>query len=991
MENMKKKLFALVAGMAVGAWAADAGKLAAGFDAPPHDCFPETWYHFINGNVTKEGIAADLDALKQAGVSGVQFFHGGGIGTEPWPGVPEPLNCLSAKWDDCVRYIADECHTRGLTFKMQNCPGWSMSGGPWIKAQDAMRSIAWSTTFSKGGKTALPLPATATDDKAGRDWRDIVVVAFPRPAGDGAMLEMKKLPEQDEGRTLTWEATSAEPFCLRTLEMPCAQAMNHGRCYDPEVSATLAVEENGKWRDLRTWAMPRSNWQDDQPLSLATPETTAKKFRVTVAGKSYAPKVPQVRLFGRAYPHSWESESANCLRELMHDAPCANAQGAYVDPAAIKRFPGGASVELPPGDWTVLRIGHVNTLRRNGPAPAEATGWECDKLAKKGIEQSFKGYVGRLTRKGGPLEGKLDGMILDSWECCCQTWTDGMDTLFKDKWGYGLENWWPALCGYVVGDREKTTCFYRDWRVNISDLLTKNFYGRMGELARQNGFSVAFETASGDVFPGDILEYYKGADVPMCEYWRAAEAGFGPKWIENPEFKPFRPTVSAARLYGKKRVDAEALTGGLSWNEDFRHFKWHVDRAFAKGVTHHVFHTCTHNPQPNGLPPGPSFGDWQIGSPFVRGQRWWKLMPYFTKYLARCTWMLEQGQSAADVLVYLGDEQDHKPRENSTPVPAGYEYDYLNPDGLMNFVSVKDGRWVTKAGLSYAVLYVQDNRRLRPGTLQKLEAAKKAGAEVVGLAGDARTLADVLAARGVKPDVETLSGRAFWQHRRDADADWYFLAPADGQETKVRLRDAAGRACEIWNPRTGSRTALADGVVAFDESVFVVAHKRAGEGAVATTRGRTAGKSIVGMWTVSFDKGFGRDQPMRLTTLKPWKDLAGTDEAKHYAGTATYAIDFEWDGKATVLETPHLEGVAEVRVNGQLAGAIWCAPMRLDLAGLLRPGKNHLEIMVVTPWYNRLVYDAGQPVEKRKTWTRGGPGTNATLKVSGLLPPVLLK
>lgn len=130
---MKKILAVAAAGAAFCASAAGGGTLAEGFDAPPRNCYPETWYHFINGNVTKEGIAADLDALKAAGVSGVQFFHGGGIGTEPWPGVPEPLDCLSAKWDDCVRFIADECHARGLTFKMQNCPGWSMSGGPWIK------------------------------------------------------------------------------------------------------------------------------------------------------------------------------------------------------------------------------------------------------------------------------------------------------------------------------------------------------------------------------------------------------------------------------------------------------------------------------------------------------------------------------------------------------------------------------------------------------------------------------------------------------------------------------------------------------------------------------------------------------------------------------------------------------------------------------------------------------------------------------------------
>jgi len=147
---------------------------------------------------------------------------------------------------------------------------------------------------------------------------------------------------------------------------------------------------------------------------------------------------------------------------------------------------------------------------------------------------------------------------------------------------------------------------------------------------------------------------------------------------------------------------------------------------------------------------------------------------------------------------------------------------------------------------------------------------------------------------------------------------------------------------------------------------------------------------IEGEWTLTFAKGWGRDEPLHLATLVAWKDLPGDDEAKHYAGTATYAIDFTWDGQGTMLETPNLEGVAEVRVNGRSAGAIWCAPKRLSLEGLLRHGKNHLEIEVTTPWFNRLVYDAGQPVGKRKTWTCGGPKEDAPLKVSGLLPPVFV-
>ena len=105
------------------------------------DSRPETWFHIIGGNVSKAGLTADLEALKDAGFGGIQFFHGQWGEAEAWDGVAEQIPCLSPKWDDLVAHAADECARLGLTFKMQNCPGWSMSGGPWIAPSNAMRKL----------------------------------------------------------------------------------------------------------------------------------------------------------------------------------------------------------------------------------------------------------------------------------------------------------------------------------------------------------------------------------------------------------------------------------------------------------------------------------------------------------------------------------------------------------------------------------------------------------------------------------------------------------------------------------------------------------------------------------------------------------------------------------------------------------------------------------------------------------------------------------
>ena len=114
---------------AADAKAAFSDQDAVRFKSPDKVYFPETWFHFIGGNVSKAGIKADLEAIASAGISGIQLFHGQFGGA--WPEVGQQITCLSPLWDDAVKYTAEECRRLGLRFSMQNCPGWAMSGGPW--------------------------------------------------------------------------------------------------------------------------------------------------------------------------------------------------------------------------------------------------------------------------------------------------------------------------------------------------------------------------------------------------------------------------------------------------------------------------------------------------------------------------------------------------------------------------------------------------------------------------------------------------------------------------------------------------------------------------------------------------------------------------------------------------------------------------------------------------------------------------------------------
>ncbi|MDD6209217.1 MAG: glycosyl hydrolase [Bacteroidales bacterium] len=1041
------------------------------FMSPPKVHYPQTWFHYIGGNVSTEGITADLEAIAKAGISGIQLFHGQ-MGT-PWPGVDPQIACLSPLWDNAVRHTAEECRRLGLRFTMQNCPGWAMAGGPWIAPSDAMRHLVWSRTDVTGGSGTLNkiLPVPQPSDEPWRDYKDVMVLAFPTPLGDtgepllpqlvksnrelswkdclsGQLKEPLRFLPTTEGDPHWVEVTFSKAEIIRTIEFPSINSLNHGWSYEPGVTVTVqAVKQNGKVVEILHTELPQSSWQDDYPITFACPEVKgAAKYRIAIVNK-HDMTLKSLRFFTGARKNSWESEAGWTLRSIERSGENADQNpAAYVNPDQIQDITsmmdgqGNISWNAPSGKWTILRIGHVNTGMRNGPAPPEGTGWECNKLSESATDIHFAGYIGRLINENGPLaNGMLNGLLLDSWECKTQTWTNGMENEFERVAGYPLRKWLPAVFGYVIKDQETTARFLLDWRSTIGDLFSDKFYGRMATLAKNNGLSITYETAAGDIFPADILEYHKYADVPMCEFWQPFdENGF----VGSLNFKPIKPTTSAARLYGKPRVAAEAFTSfELTWDEHLDMLKEVANINSVEGVTHMVFHTYTHNPQTNFLEPGTSFGA-GIGSPFMRGQTWWKHMPEFTSYFARCSYMLERGKPVSDVLWYLGDEINHKPDQHA-PFPEGFKYDYCNPDVLVNRLSVENGMLVTPEGIRYRVLWLPDTQRMLPQTLEKLDSLIHEGATIIGnapmglatLTGgktaqrrfdaavkniwgkstkpgvrkigkgtlvSGMALDEALKALKIAPDVT--GGDALWCHRRVDGADWYFVcAPRDG-EFKGTLDFRSEGNVEIWDPVTGATTP-ASGCREGDRTLVTLDLPKAGSCFVVFRQGESApvfakekrvisSEQLVNPWMLSFPKGWNAPESFRLSELKPWKDLDISQEGKAFSGTATYSTTFDIGevnpGMRFSLDLGEVEMIAVVSLNGKPVRTLWTPPYRVDITDAVVPGANRLTVEVTSTWYNRLVYDAGQPEADRKTWTINGPSKDAQLRKSGLLGPVVV-
>ena len=153
-----------------------ASKLEQDFLRPPASARPWVYWFWLDGNITKPGITADLEAMKTAGIGGVLIM-------EVDQGAPKgPARFASPAWRELFKFVVTEAARLGLEVNMNNDAGWCGSGGPWITPALAQKKMVWTETAVAGGKKFEGLLRTP---QAVASWyRDIAVLAFPTPAGD---------------------------------------------------------------------------------------------------------------------------------------------------------------------------------------------------------------------------------------------------------------------------------------------------------------------------------------------------------------------------------------------------------------------------------------------------------------------------------------------------------------------------------------------------------------------------------------------------------------------------------------------------------------------------------------------------------------------------------------------------------------------------------------------------------------------------------------
>ena len=652
---------------------------------------------------------------------------------------------------------------------------------------------------------------------------------------------------------------------------------------------------------------------------------------------------------------------------------------------------GTLACTLPPGDWTVLRVGYRALDRQNGTGTRLGKGLECDKLSKEALRIHWANYVEKTVKALGPglagPNGPLRTVLNDSYEVGTQNWTHGFERTFAEHAGYAITPWLPALCGRVVGSVAETEHFYRDFRLAVTDAFAANYAGEMRRLAHACGLQLAIEPY-GEI-PSDDLLYGEHADIPTAEFWAKLDS---PHWV--------RQAASIAHAKGRRLVAAESFTTNAQegrWQNTPWSMKAKCDWVYSEGLNRIIYHRFAHQPWTSPVRlPGMTMGP--FGVHFDRTQTWWNQAKPWLKYQQRCQFLLQEGAFVCDVAWYcpagyLYINWGHNPHKMPVPVPTGFTYDFVS-DTTLAEMRVENGELVLPSGQRYRTLVLPEQAfELLPASRAGVARLKAAGAEILTF----EEAKGVLAARA--PDVawNDRAAKLNWIHRRDAGADWYFVASP--RETPCRVDVSfrvAGRVPELWNPETGEVTkgvpyAAKDGVttvrIPFEPcaSWFVVF--RAPEtsappsalppapafdeltplkvacGATEVTR-----RDVTGPWTLAFPVdwyvGGLAVKTLELSALADWTTFDDPD-LKFFSGTATYrktlAVTPPAAGTRLFLDLGDVKHFADVTVNGRACPTLWKPPFRVDVTDAAASGRLELVVRVTNLWPNRLIGDDFKP------------------------------
>ncbi|MHB1023418.1 MAG: glycosyl hydrolase [Acidobacteriaceae bacterium] len=975
------------------------------FANPPNSARPRVWWHWMNGNITPEGIRLDLEWMHRIGLGGFTVFEGS-IGTPQV--VPHRLIYMTPEWKDAFRQAISTAGKLGMEVSIASSPGWSETGGPWVPPSQGMKKMVWSATRVEGGRRfagILPRPPDATgtfqnymiqsrvmthtngeiSHELPRYYADSVVVAYRIPDGDMPQSELKprvtssggsvnvlalsdgdvnkvalNLPYGAPGKDAWVQFDYGHPQKIQAITLATLDDIVRIFTFDDEATNLPRLEASDDGQHFRTIAdIPPSSIPQ---RTVAFHAVTARYFKLIFPAPVSARKgksisghmITELVLSSGARVNEFEKRAGYATVRNYYDIPdpvvapeFVVAKKDIIDLTSKMKPDGELDWTPPSGDWMILRIGYSLTGHENGPAPAEATGLEADELTRKYVKNYLDRYLKMYSDTVGASKMGKSGityMLTDSTEVGAQNWSANILNEFKMRRGYDPHPWLPTLTGVVIESPEATDKFLWDFRRTIAELIAENHYGEISQdLHRHNmgyyGEALEFHRPS----LGDDMEMRSKTDIPMGAMWTYSErSGPKPSYVAD-----LRGAASVAHIYGQNLVGAESLTTGPPawiWAPD--NLKRIADLEFSLGVNRFMIHESTHQPLINKVP-GLTLGI--NGQGFNRNETWADEAGPWINYLARCSYLLQQGRFYGDVAYFYGQEGPLTSVFGLNPqqdAPQGYGFDFVNSDVILHRLSFKDGRLVTPSGASYRILYLGGtSRRMTLPVLRRLRELVSEGAVIAGNKpsgspslsdnpAEFQAIADELWGSGTQPSIAVRSfgkGMVFtgktanevladlhvardfdytqpepdttlmFVHRRLADGDIYFVDNRkDRSESLEATFRVKGRTPELWDAVTGKTRPVSyritDGrteiPLHFDPygTIFVVFRKKTDVESLRLPQPVETYLPNIHLntdWRVSFQADRGAPKSLEFDHLISWSDSPNPG-VKYFSGTATY-------------------------------------------------------------------------------------------------------
>ncbi len=983
---MGKLKLLLLCGPLLAALACAEDRLALDFQKPPFSSRPWTYWMWMDGNLSREGLTADLEAMQRAGIGGVIIM-------EVDVGIPKgPVKFMSAEWRQLFKHVVNEAERLGLQITLNAGPGWTGSGGPWVKPEQSMQHLVASSVNVSGPtdfSEVLPRPTPRKPYfgtgglppellKAQNEfYRDVAVLAFPTPIGNERIADTdhKALYVRDPYSSMP----GVKPFIPSSANYPTPPAgttIGSGTILD--VSDHL--DADGKL----TWTAPAGNW-------------TVMRFGRTSTGANTRPApAPGLGLESDKFDKSaldahFDQFVGALLREVgprqnndagltsLHidswEMGAQNWTGAFRD--EFKRRRGYDALRYLP-----VMTGRVVESRE----VSERFLWDLRQTAQELVIENHAQHLKELGRQHGlglsiepydmnptadlNLGAVADVPMCEFWANCFESWYSVFEaSSIAHTGGKRI----VAAESFTSDDKER-------WQFHPGSLKA------LGDWAFCTGVNrIVFHRYAHqpwlDRAPGMTMGPY-GVHWERTQTW----------WEMVPDFHGYLARCQFMLRRGDAVADILYLTPEGA-PQVFRPPKSAV-RGNPPDHLEYNFNACS----PDMLIARATVKRGQIVFPGGTSYRLLALPNVDTMTPTLLRKVKELAKAGATI---VGAPPRKSPSLVNYP-QCDVEIGKLASD-IWGDSAVPQSVTARKLGRGRVFWGGDLTRHAEQGGLPE--------DAVFEIYPDYGGLTAILRADGLPADFES-DGPLRFNHRREGDTEIYFVANRSAEASiSTAMFRVKGKVPELWNPLNGEsrraqvweqrdRRTFVPLKLDPHGSVFVVFRERGN--APHGKQGRNwedfaTTQSITGPWDVSFQSNRGAPEKIGLDALLDWSKHPDIG-VKYFSGKATYKTTFVFNPISRSQQQKHfldlgrVAVMARVQLNGKDVGVVWKAPYRVDVGGALKPGENVLEVTVANLWPNRLIGDAGLPEQERIARTTWNPFTKDTaLLESGLLGPVSLQ